>query len=214
MSPAPRWRAAARAAGLCAALAAAGCASETGFVQVGEQPSQELALRSVAVAPFRAELRADGEVLPEDAAALVAGYVAEALAARGLEVVPPSDVAQALARTGAEDRAAVARAVGEQFGVDAVAVGSVHRYRERSGEALGTLDPASVGFVVRLLDVPTGRTLWSGAFDETQVALGENLLKAPQYPGAGTRWLSAAEFARWGAERVVRQIPIAATASP
>ena len=45
--------------------------------------------------------------------------------------------------------------------------------------------------------------MWVGAFGQTQVGLGENLLKAPQYPGGGTRWLTAEEFSRWGASEAV-----------
>jgi hypothetical protein len=185
-----------------------GCAQETGFVQVREQPQAPLQIRRVAVAPFAASPRAGAGPLPADAAALVAGYVADALGGRGLDVVAASDVAQGGGE--APDPRAVARAAHERFGADAVATGRVYRFRERSGEAMGSIDPASVGFEVRILAAPDGRLLWAGVFDETQVALSENLLRAPQYPGRGSRWLSAEEFARWGAEQVVTQVPIAA----
>jgi hypothetical protein len=196
----------ARLAPLGAALAL-GCAQETSFVQVREQPQAPLAIRRVAVAPFAAAPRAGAGPLREDAAPLVAGYVADALGGRGLDVVAASDVAQG---TDAPDPRAMARAVHERFGVDAVATGRVYRFRERSGEAMGSINPASVGFEVRILAAPDGRLLWSGIFDETQVALSENLLRAPQYPGRGSRWLTAEEFARWGAQQVVAQVPLAA----
>ena len=55
-----------------------------------------------------------------------------------------------------------------------------------------------------------GKLLWSGVFDHTQVALGANALTAAQYPGGGTRWLTSEELARWGALRLVREVPLAA----
>jgi hypothetical protein len=202
---------------LLALAGLAACADGTRFVQVQRAPDQPLAIGRLAVIPFRAVERPGAPPIPDDAAPLVGGYVASAFEARGLEVVPPSDVAQALglAIVPSEplDVARVAAAAREKFGVDAIVIGSVHRFVDRSGEAMGSTRPASVGFEVRVLAAPGGALLWSGAFDETQVALGDNLLKAPQYPGGGMRWLTAEEFARWGAGLVVNQVPLAHTAA-
>jgi hypothetical protein len=199
-----------------AAAALAACADETRFVQVRQATDEPLAIRRIAVAPFHGVSRPGAAPLPDDASPLVGGYVASAFETRGVEVVPPSDVAGGLglpiAPGEALDARAVASAAHQKFGADAVAIGSVHRFRNRSGEAMGSTHPASVGFEVRIVSAPAGNLLWVGAFDQTQVALGENLLKAPQYPGGGTRWLTAEEFARWGAGLVVNQVPLAAAA--
>lgn len=198
---------------LAAALAALACADETRFVQVqaGDEP---IPPGRLAVAPFHAVQRPGAPRLPDDASPLIGGYVASAFEARGVDVVPPSDVAAGLGVSIAPgevlDARAVAAAAHQKFGADAVVLGNVHRFRNRSGEAMGSTQPASVGFEVRIHSAPAGRLLWVGAFDQTQVALGENLLKAPQYPGGGTRWLTAEEFARWGAGLVVNQVPLAA----
>lgn len=196
-----------------AAAALVACADETRFVQVRQASNEPIPITRLAVAPFRAVERPGGPRLPDDAAPLVGGYVASAFEGRGVDVVPPSDVASALALPIAPgealDARAVAAAAHAKFGADAVALGSVHRFRDRSGEAMGSTHAASVGFEVRVVSAPAGQLLWVGAFDQTQVALTENVLKAPQYPGGGTRWLSAEEFARWGAGLVVNQVPIA-----
>ena len=66
----------------------------------------------------------------------------------------------------------------------------------------GTITPVEV----TVYEAPTARRLWTGRFDETQQAITEAILRARQYPGGGTRWLSAPEFARWGADEVAKSI--------
>jgi hypothetical protein len=87
-----------------------------------------------------------------------------------------------------------------EFGASAVMLGKVYRYRDREGQSYGASRPASVGYEVTLFEAPSGRRLWSSRFDETQQPLGENVFNAQRYPGGGTRWLTAGELARWGAE--------------
>jgi hypothetical protein len=86
--------------------------------------------------------------------------------------------------------------------------GDLTRWEEREGEAFGTLHAAAVGFRVTLQAAPSGKALWSAEFDERQQPLGDNVLRAGQYPGGGTRWLTAEELARWGAKETVRALPL------
>ncbi|HTY16551.1 MAG TPA: hypothetical protein VMH82_02365 [Myxococcota bacterium] len=199
----------ARASALLLALATAGC---TDMVRVTETPSvaqNGLSIHRIAVAPFRTGPRA----MPPETGSLVAGFTADALARRGLDVIPPTDVAQSLGLSDPNvqlpDAKAIVQAAAQRFGADTVAVGSVSRWQERTGQAAGTMQPASVALEVKLYATAAGALMWAGAFDETQVALGVNVLKASQYPGGGTRWLTAAEFARFGADQVVSRIPLA-----
>ncbi len=101
------------------------------------------------------------------------------------------------------DGAQAAALAAHKFGATAVLTGEVLRYRERSGEALGTSRPASVGFELKLYAAPGGERLWTALFQETQQTITENVLRARRYPGRGTRWLTAAELARWGAQSAV-----------
>jgi hypothetical protein len=190
-------------AGALALAAVVGCASES-LVQdrgKGAGAPADLAVSKVAVVGFHA-LQREGETpLRPDVPDLVASYVADAFSTYGIDTVPPSDVAQAL---GADPSgASVVRQAAEHFGANAVAVGTVYKFRERGGEALGTTQPASVGFEVKLYTAD-GRLYGSKVFDHTQVALSENALTAAQYPGGGTRWLTAEELARWGAQQLVK----------
>jgi hypothetical protein len=164
------------------------------------------ALRKVAVVPFYPSDR--------DAswanAALVSGFLSDALAAQGVPVVAPNDVELAFTSQGQPvprlDPETMATRCARDFGATSVALGRLLRFREREGSAAGSTRPASVAFEVTVYEAPTARRLWTGRFDETQQAITEAILRARQYPGGGTRWLSAPEFARWGADEVAKSI--------
>lgn len=201
----------------CLALGAGACArphtvrTET----YASSDNRSLDIRKVAIAPFRvaASYRqvTERDPDPQAAARLIERFVAEALAARGVEVVPAGDLRTAL---GLEDPQAappplriVAEVAHREFGVPALVYGTVYRIRERTGEALATAKPASVWFEVTMVRAPGGTRLWQGVFNETQQPLNENLLNARRYPGGGTRWLRAEELAQWGAREVAREFP-------
>lgn len=169
-------------------------------------------LAKVAVMPFYPRLTALREqrqqsVVPSDAADLVSRFVTEALIARGVDVVAPSDFEAAFLAEGVVaprlDSKAAGQLAAKDFGASAVLLGELTRYRERSG---GT-HPASVAFEMTLYTAPGGERVWVSLFDETQQALSENLMNARRYPQGGARWLSAAELARWGAEAAIEALP-------
>jgi hypothetical protein len=175
----------------------------------------EDALQKVAVMPFFPEVPTGrsiggGKTVSPEGAALVATYFADALAAQGVTVIAPSDLATAFTAKGQsvprQDPTAAAERAAADFGATAVVVGRVTRWREREGSAAGATTPASVAFEVTLYQAPVPRRLWSGRFDETQKSITEAILRARQYPGSGTRWLSTEEFARWGAQEVVKSM--------
>lgn len=175
----------------------------------------EESLAKVAVMPFYPEVptgRSIGETKTVDPASaeLVASYFADALAARGVTVITPSDLETAFTGKGLpvprQDPKDAAQRAAADFGATAVALGRVTRWRERAGSAAGATTPASVAFEVTLYAAPDARRLWTGRFDETQKSITESILRARSYPGGGTRWLSSAEFARWGAQEVVKSM--------
>ena len=203
-----RWLTGALALALVIACANESLVQDRGKGAAGASP---IAISKVAVVGFHAMPREGAEPIRPDATDLVASYVADAFSASGIDTVPPSDVEQALgADAGSAGSAtSVVQQAAQHFGANAVAVGTVYKFRERSGEALGTTQPASVGFEVKLYTAD-GRLYGAKLFDHTQVALSENALTATQYPGGGTRWLTAEELAHWGAQQLVKSFGLAA----
>jgi hypothetical protein len=106
-----------------------------------------------------------------------------------------------------EDVSANAALAASEFGATAILVGRLLRYREREGGPAGTLRPASVAYEVAVHTAPGGELLYSARFDQTQQALSANPLLARKYPGGGTRWLTAAELTRWGADEMAATFP-------
>lgn len=182
-------------------------------------------IRVVAVAPFavaqplREQPQGFGSSSPEAASRLVARQVVESLRGRGARVLSAEDVRQALEAAGVSTRAApgdrikglssqIARIVAEAFGADALLMGELTRWAEREGQAASATRGASVGFQLTLLDAPGAQRLWSASFEQTQQPLSDNVLAAARLPGGGTRWLTAEELARWGAQQTAQQVPL------
>ena len=173
-------------------------------------------LKKVAVVPFShretmPNYSEAGGTSPEIAAELVARFITEAMGKRGIAVIPASDLATAFNAQGLKPADLNPRTAAElaasKFGATAILMGQVSRYRERGGEKYGSTSAASVAFNATIYTAPPVQRVWSSQFDETQRALFENVVNARRYPGGGTRWLTAAELARWGAESAVDTMP-------
>ncbi len=201
-----------------AALALAGCSivRPAPVVQNQTMKIPAGALKRIAVLPFshRDTMRHSPEAggpSPEIAAELVARFITEAMAKRGIQVIPASDLSTALNAQGLKPMDINPRTAAElaatKFGATAIMMGQVSRYRERVGESFGSTSAASVAFDLTVYTAPVARRVHSSQFDETQRALFENVVNARRYPGGGTRWLTAAELARWGAESAVDTMP-------
>jgi len=206
-----------------AAVALVGCGETRSPMRIRPGPvvdaSRETrtheALQKVAVMPFHAEVPTGHSIgatesVTTDSAALVASYVSDALVQSGIAVITPSDLEMAFANSAQgvprQQPLVAAQRASADFGATSVVLGRVTRWRQRVGSAAGATQPASVAFEVSLYEAPTGRRIWTGRFDETQKSITESVFRAREYPGGGTRWLSAEEFARWGAREVVKSL--------
>ena len=99
-----------------------------------------------------------------------------------------------------------ARRLGQLVYADAVVSGRILRFREREGEAIGAMSPASVAFVLEVWDVKRGDVIWSARFDETQQALSENLFALGKISSRGVGWLKAEELSLEGVKKAVTQL--------
>jgi len=113
------------------------------------------------------------------------------------------DVAQGVAPGGDTARL---RKIGEMVYADAVIVGRMQRYRERVGDEWGAKSPASVAFVLDLIDVRRGDVIWSARFDETQKPLSENIFAIWDISQRGIRWLSAEQLTQEGVKKAVGEL--------
>ena len=98
------------------------------------------------------------------------------------------------------------RQIGQMVYADAVITGSMQRFRERVGDEWGAKSPASVAFVLELVDVRRGDVIWSARFDETQQSLSENIFALGDISQRGVRWLSAEQLTQEGVKKAVGQL--------
>jgi hypothetical protein len=150
----------------------------------------------VAVLPFRIAVAtprgAEPIRVPEETGGTAATALADALAERGVAVVPADVVLQAVPG-GVADLAA-ARKLAEQLKANVAAVGTITRYLERNGSALGVTSPASVAYEVVLLRALDGALMGTDRFDYTQSPLNENVLDLPRFIEGGGRWRTREEI--------------------
>jgi len=102
--------------------------------------------------------------------------------------------------------AARLRQIGQGVYADAVLTGRIQRYRERIGDEWGAKSPASVAFVLDLVDVRRGDIIWTARFDETQKSLSENIFALGDIGQRGVRWLSAEQLTQEGVKKSIAQL--------
>jgi TolB-like protein len=122
------------------------------------------------------------------------------------QMVSESEVREVAQSVRADSEAARLKHLGEKVYADAVITGRILRYRERVGNELGVKSPASVGFVIDLVDIRRGDVIWSARFDETQKSLSENIFAIGEISQRGVRWLTAEQLAHEGIKKAVAQL--------
>lgn len=122
------------------------------------------------------------------------------------QIVSENEVREVGQAVGSNDEAARLKRVGEMVYADAVVTGRLQRYRERIGDEWGAKSPASVAFVLELVDVRRGDVVWSARFDETQKSLSENIFALGEIGQRGVRWLSADQLTQEGVKKAVGQL--------
>jgi len=142
-----------------------------------------------------------------DAPEMLAKQIYSAMASLpNWQIVADSEVQQVEQIKPAVTGPARVRQIGEMVFADAVMVGRLERFRERVGDDWGVKSPASVAFVLDLVDVRRGDVIWSARFDETQKALTENIFALGDISQRGVRWLSAEQLTVTGVKKAVGQL--------
>ena len=139
----------------------------------------------------------------------LARYTHAAMAALpNWQVVSESEVREAVMNVppSSEEAQARLKRIGETVYADAVIMGRVQRYRERVGDEWGAKSPASVAFVLDLVDVRRGDIIWTARFDETQKSLSESIFSLGDIGQRGVRWLSVDQLAQEGVKKAVGQL--------
>jgi hypothetical protein len=127
----------------------------------------------------------------------------------GWEVVPDSDVEQAMQKLppstagNLEDNAL---ALGRQVSADAVIYGTVERYRERVGVDYAAASPAAVTFTLHMIDMKSRQVVWTAKFTKAQKALSENILNLYNFLQYSGRWVRAHEIANEGVKEAVADL--------
>ena len=195
-----------------------GCSFGPGNIQSRHSTDLETRrIRRIAVLPPRASGVAAAKVpfstAPEqksserDAPENLAKFIYSAMVALpNWQIVSESEVREVSESAASAGDAARLKQIGEMVYADAVIVGRLLRYRERVGDEWGAKSPASVAFVLELIDVRRGDVIWSSRFDETQKALSENIFALGDIGQRGIRWLSADQLAQEGVKKAVGQL--------
>jgi hypothetical protein len=170
-------------------------------------PPEAVSAEQKAKAPFTSPSPGGTKSHEKSAEKLLANLVYSTMASMaGWQIVSDSevrDVEQGILRLNGLARI---RTLGELVYADAVIRGRMQRYRERVGDEWGAKSPASVAFVLDLIDVRRGDIVWSARFDETQKPLSENIFAIGDIQQRGVRWLTAAQLTQAGVKKAVSEL--------
>ena len=158
--------------------------------------------------PFTSTSASEAKISEQEAADLLARLVySTVLPMSGWQIVADSEVREAAQSVSEGNEPSRLRQLGQMVYADAVLTGRIIRYRERVGNELGAKSPASVAFVLDLVDVRRGDVIWSGRFDETQRSLSENIFALGDILSqGGIKWLTAEQLTHEGVKKAVAQL--------
>jgi len=170
-------------------------------------PPSSMSAEQKVKTPYTSPSPADTKTSEQDAADLLAKFVYSGMTSMpGWQIVGDSEVRDVADSLEPMSEPARLRKIGEMAYADAVMVGRVQRYRERVGNELGVKSPASIAFVIDLIDVRRGDIVWSARFDETQRPLSENILGIGDIGQRGIKWLTADQLMQDGVKKSVAQL--------
>jgi len=167
-------------------------------------PPETVLPEQKAKVPFTSPPPSQAKSTETDAEELLANLVYSTMASMSTwQIISDSEMREVEREVPRIDGAARIRKLGEAVYADAVIRGRIQRYHERVGDEWGAKSPASVAFVLELVDVRRGDIVWSARFDETQKPLSENILAIGEIGQRGVRWLSASQLTQAGVKKAI-----------
>ena len=154
------------------------------------------------VEPHRKQTMVNPEYAAEKVTELFWGRLQDR---KGVQVLSPGDAIRVssadgeLAKVGPEKAATI---IARRLKADAALIGVVLVYQERAGSRLGANPSAAVGFETKVV-AADGQVLWTGGYYEQQRPMGEDLIGF--FRGWG--FLTAAELAEYGVDKVLKEFP-------
>jgi len=209
---------------LCAMVAACSSSSEGVSVPsrvpfIGRTPDLEVhAVKSIktvrvariAVMPLlEAPGKSNGPVTEGSGETVTAELIGQVALAGGWELVPETDVSDALQQLPSvtlANQEDVAAQLGKKVNADVVLFGTVNRFKERVGVAYAAESPASVEFTLHLVQVASNQVVWTAKFARTQKALFENVFNLVNFVKSEGRWVKAHEIAQDGIQEAVANL--------
>jgi hypothetical protein len=162
--------------------------------------------------PISGKIFLTGEVLPAAESILTENLIVLLKEKKAFEVIPSEVVYGTLpdlfsenADTLGEKELAVK--TGRALKVDAVMVGYVYRFRERTGNRYAAKIPASVAFGLNLVHTGKGEVVWSAGFDETQQSLSDNLFSLSTFLNRKGEWVTARQMTASGMRHILTVFP-------
>jgi hypothetical protein len=170
---------------------------------------KQVRVRRIAVMP-PIDAPAPASTVAEGASdSLTAELQAKMALEAGWQMVPESDIADAMQRmppSNAADLKQNAIELGHKVLADAVLYGEIENYKERVGSDYAAASPASVAFTLHLVDIKSGQVIWSAHFSKSQKALTENVFDVVAFVQNSGRWVRAHEIAAEGVDAAVEDL--------
>ena len=225
----PPWRRPGLTAALLTAIVISACAGSAGISTMQRMPDDTYVPRKILVYGFEDMSRVYGEgrnlISPLNGKVFAVGAIRADAAAEmtrhmtrvlydllDQELIPPGQSRAAMGRVlsaqGEEtlgERARLMR-LGKALSADAVLIGRIYRFEERTGNRYSVTDPATVSFDIDLMRTADGRLLWSAHFTETQQPLSDNLLTLKQFVRRKGQWITADEMAFAALDHVLKKL--------
>ena len=101
----------------------------------------------------------------------------------------------------------VIKVIGERTQCNNVLMPTLNKFKQRQGSGYAADEPASAAFELRLMEADSGKTLWNGAFNETQASLFDNLFAFGKARSRGFKWITVEELVAQAVEEKIKGCP-------